>query len=202
VTDPRDPWRSLDARALDDAPFFCEENVWRQLQSPSLPVPVDERFAVFISNRARKVAMWSQRAAAADPVVWDYHVVCLCHGAAGAVVVDVDCTAGVVLPLASWAAVSFRPWAPTEVAPRFRVVHAPDFLRTFSSDRSHMLDAQGQPLKPPPPWPAPSPSSSSSSSSSSLPAPMNLMRFVDLDDDDIGGFVCDLDELLRFGDPT
>lgn len=35
----------------------------------------------------------------------------------------------------------------------FRVVPAPTYLATFSSDRSHMLQ-DGHYMKPPPPWPA------------------------------------------------
>lgn len=131
--------------------------------------------------------MWAQRAAAVDPVVWDYHVVVVANDARGAVVVDVDCTAGAVLSLADWAAASFRDFVPAAARPLFRVVDAPTFLRTFSSDRSHMLDDSGRPVKVPPSWPAP------------VNGPMNLMRFVDLDDD-IAGFVCDLDHLLHFGD--
>ena len=184
-----DDWARIDARRLAQTPFYCEENVWQTLQDPALPVAVDARAAVFITNAARQVAMWSQRAAVVDPVVWDYHVVVLARGARGGVVVDVDCTAGVVLPVVAWAQASFRDFVPAAARPRFRVVDAPTFLRTFSSDRSHMTDARGRPTKAPPPWPAPQNGA------------MNLHRFIDLDDD-IAGVVCELDDLFRLGAPT
>ncbi|MDP2341683.1 MAG: hypothetical protein Q8O67_12060 [Deltaproteobacteria bacterium] len=176
-------WSSLDVDALPYAAFFCEENVWQLAHNPHLPVPIAARHAVFISNERRTVAMWSQRAAVVDPVLWDYHVVLLADG----VVVDVDCTAGAVLPVHEWVAASFRAEVPAEARPRFRVVDAATFLQVFSSDRSHMVDDGGRSVKPAPSWPAPW-----------QPARgMNLMRFVDLDDD-VAGFVCDLPGLLAF----
>ncbi len=177
-------WSAVDVDALPYAPFFCEENVWRQAHSVLLPVAAALRHVVFVTNRARAVAMWNQRAAVVDPVLWDYHVVLLAEG----VVVDVDCRAGALLSLPGWAAASFRDGVPTEARPRFRVVAAAEFLERFSSDRSHMRDARGVSSKPEPPWDPPW-----------QPARgMNLMRFVDLDDD-VAGFVCDLPGLLAFG---
>jgi hypothetical protein len=174
-------WSSLDVDALPYAAFFCEENVWQIARSALVPVPVSSRHVVFISNAQRAVAMWSQRAAVVDPVLWDYHVVLLADG----VVVDVDCTAGKVLPVRDWVVASFREGIPDQAKPRFRVVDAAVFAALFSSDRSHMQGAG----KPEPPWPAPW-----------QPAlGMNLMRFVDLDDD-VAGFVCDLSGLLAFAE--
>lgn len=179
-------WRALDVDALPYAAFFCEENVWRLLDSPALPVPVAVRHAVFITNKSRSVAMWSQRAAVVDPVVWDYHVVLLADG----VVVDLDCTAGAVLRVAEWTAAAFRDGVNDVAAPRFRIVDAATFRARFSSDRSHMRDSTGQTLKPEPPWPAPW-----------QPAlGMTLLRFVDLDDD-VGGVIVDLPGLLAYAKP-
>lgn len=177
---------TLDVRTLAATPFYCEENVWQNLQR--LPVDPADLFAVFISNRARAVVMWSQRAAAVDPIVWDYHVVVVARGAP-AVVVDVDCTAGAILPLADWLEASFDARVPAEAQPRFRVIERAAFLRTFSSDRSHMRDAAGNPTQPPPPWRPPT-----------LPSqPMNLMRFVDVDDD-IAGVVVDAAGLIALAE--
>ena len=148
-----------------------------------MPVDFAKCHAVFITNHKRALSMWSQRAAIIDPVVWDYHVVLLGDG----VIVDVDCTAGVILPVAHWVEASLRSFVPADAQPWFRVVDGPSFLATFSSDRSHMRDDNGVMSKPEPPWPA-------------LYQPalgMNLMRFVDLDDD-IAGFVCDVAGLLSF----
>ncbi|MBM4062732.1 MAG: hypothetical protein FJ265_16790 [Planctomycetes bacterium] len=161
---------------------FCEENVWWLLQSPELPEP---RAAVFVSNRARTVATWGQRAAAGnDPIVWDYHVVVLLPGLG--VVVDLDDRERVGWPLREWLAHAFRRGVEPEFRPRFRVVDGEEFLASFSSDRSHMLDARGRPRAPFPPWPAPFDPERG----------MNLLRFVDLDDP-IAGVVVDAAGLLR-----
>lgn len=162
-------------------PFFCEENVWQLLRSTELPAP---RAAMFVSNAARTVAMWGQRAAVRDPIVWDYHVVVLLpeHG----FVVDLDDRVQPAFSVREWLAHAFRAEAAPEFQPRFRVVDGAEFLAVFSSDRSHMLDARGAPQRPFPPWPAPYDAARG----------MNLLRFVDVDDP-IAGMVVDAAGLLR-----
>jgi len=162
-------------------PFFCDANVWRLLTDGGLPEP---GAAVFLTNRERRVAMWGQRAAAVDPIVWDYHVVGLLPRAR--LVLDLDDRTAFARPLAAWLAHAFRPAAPPSPAPRFRVVPLAQLLATFSSDRSHMRDAAGVALQPFPPWPAP------------FRAELGhtLPRFLD-PDDRIAGVVTDRDGLLR-----
>lgn len=142
-------------------PYFCEENVWHLCQDASVGVPVAERSAVFISNRARAVAMRHQRAGAL--VMWDYHVVMIARGA----VWDLDTTLGMPVPLARYVDECF--FDAGELAPRFRVVDAPTFIETFASDRTHM-EGTGRPY---PAW-------------GPIGAGMNLMRFVDVDDPFVG----------------
>ena len=162
-------------------PFFCEENVWHLLQSDEgeLPRP---RAALFVTNERRTVAMWGQRAAARDPVVWDYHVVVLLpeHD----LVVDLDDRDTVARPVSEWLRHAFRT-APPHLQPRFRIVPAAELVASFSSDRSHMRDGEGRALQPFPPWPAPFTASRG----------MNLFRFLDLADD-IAGRVVGARDLL------
>jgi hypothetical protein len=162
-------------------PFFCEENALLLVRDASgLPGP---RAAVFITNERGVVPMWGQRAAEVDPILWDYHVVVLLP--ALGVIVDLDDRASVAWPVASWLTHAFRPLADPSLAPRFRIVDAPDLERTFSSDRRHMRDDGGKPLRPFPPWPAPF--------RADLGA--TLPRFLDVHDD-IAGVVVDADGLL------
>lgn len=167
-------------------PFFCEENVWHLLQAGPAELP-EPRAALFVTNEHRSVAMWGQRAAVHDPIVWDYHVVVLlpAHG----LVVDLDDRARPVWPVREWIPYAFRAIEP-RFAPRFRIVPAAAFLATFSSDRSHMLDAAGRPLQPLPPWPAPFVPSRGT----------NLQRFLDLADPFVGRIV-DVRELLTMSSP-
>jgi len=161
-------------------PYFCEENVWRLARAREAKGRPGV-FAVFITNRAHRVALWQQRAG--DPVAWDYHVVLI----DGATVVDLDTTleGAPSLPVETWLGGTFRPVA-AALAPRFRVVDSAALLRTFSSDRSHMRGPGGVPLQPFPEWPA-------------IRCPLGdhtLPRYLDLDDD-IAGEWLDLDALRK-----
>ena len=133
------------------APFYCEENVWHLCRDATLPA--GDRHAVFISSDARATPFFGQRAAAgSDPMVWDYHVVLLLEGAAGADVYDLDTTLGFPLSAGAYLDRTFRDLAlPPAYAPKFRVVAAADMTRVFSSDRSHMRGG-GAWQRPPPRW--------------------------------------------------
>lgn len=194
----------LDATWLVQQPyaaFFCEENVWQLCCNTALQ---PRAWALIITNTSRTVAMWNQRATTIDPIVWDYHVVTVVADAVTPaliidetivgeiVVLDQDCRAGTVLPLQRWLMASFRAGLYDDVRPRFRLVPAADFSTSFSSDRRHMLDHEGRPLKPLPPWPAPNAERGSS-----------LARILDLDDASVGndnhlqGEVLDIEGLAR-----
>ena len=168
-------WR----RAQRHRPFFCEENVWQLLHGGALPRPAA---ALFITNVDRTVAMWGQRAAAVDPLVWDYHVVALLptHG----LIVDLDDRVRPAWPVAEWLRHAFAESGEARFLPQFRIVPADEFLAVFSSDRSHMRDERGRPRQPFPDWPAPWQQGRG----------MNLPRFLDLDDP-IAGIVTDADGL-------
>jgi protein N-terminal glutamine amidohydrolase len=163
-------------------PFFCEENVWQLLHAQALPRPAA---AVFVANAGRAVAMWGQRAARRDPIVWDYHVVALLPGQR--IVVDLDDRERTARPVAEWLAHAFRSDAAPELQPRFRIVPADTFVAVFSSDRSHMRGGDGRWRQPLPSWPAPFQPDRG----------MNLMRFVDVADP-IGGVVTDAAGLLAY----
>ena len=143
--------------------------VWHRCRHPAVAgVP---RRVVFVSNAARACPLWAQRAAPApgEPVVWDYHVF-LVEAGAGGRVWDLDSVLGMPVPLADYLAATFRA-VPAEGAPRFRVVPAGEYVRRFSSDRSHMRTPDGGWLVPPPAWPAIGAAGETS----------NLMRFVDVE---------------------
>jgi hypothetical protein len=169
-------------------PFFCEENVWLLCRDAPW---VSRLWAVVVTSPSGAVAMWSQRAAAADPIVWDYHVVAVVEADDGGVfVVDSDCRDGPVLPLSAWLEASFRAGVRDDLLPRFRVMPAAVYVEALASDRSHMRDDAGAPIQPFPMWPPPHPD-----------RPPTLARLVDIDDD-IAGVVVDVDGLAgAFGVP-
>ncbi len=155
---PADSTLVLDSAWLAARPWashFCEENAWWVAAAPEL-LPL-RTTVVLITNHTRTVAMWQQRAATVDPIVWDYHVVVVLEpgeAGTGALVIDADCRAGAVLSIDDWLAASFPVEVSHDYAPQFRLIQGLHYLEHFVSDRSHMLDADGKPLQPFPSWPA------------------------------------------------
>ncbi|MBH24317.1 MAG: hypothetical protein CMH57_07695 [Myxococcales bacterium] len=172
-------------------PYYCEENAWHLCQHERLRGL--ERRVVFVSNALRCCPLWFQRASPdlTEPVLWDYHVLVIAREQATWQVWDLDTRLPCPLALPSYVEATFGPphVIPDEFHPRFRVVAPKPFIATFSSDRSHMLDEDGAWREPPPPWPP----------LFAEARGMNLMRFVDMEDDFIGE-VMDRGGLLeRFG---
>ncbi len=122
--------------------------------------------------------MWGQRAAEADPLFWDYHVVALLPQLG--IVVDLDDRDAVAWPVASWLEHAFGPLTVPALRPLFRVVDEESLRATFSTDRSHMLSPDGTAGRPLPPWSPPWQASLG----------MTLPRFL-APKDDIAGVVVD-----------
>lgn len=137
-------------------PFYCEENVWQL----ALELGPSGYLVALISNAARQVPVWAQRAAAApdQPVLWDYHVLLLRPGA-HAQVLDLDSTLAFPSPLDRYLETAFAGCAswPEPLRPRVRLLEATAYCARLWSDRSHMRDARGAWLQPPPPWSPPLP---------------------------------------------
>lgn len=136
-------------------PCFCEENIWWLSGDPRLHER--EAWVAFVSNPARCVELWCQRAGTGDEgrVFWDYHVI-LIERAADATweVWDLDSELGAPVPALTYLERSFPAAARSEpkLLPVFRLVAAHEYRAEFHSDRSHMV-AQGRWRAAPPPWP-------------------------------------------------
>jgi hypothetical protein len=139
-------------------PFYCEENIWHLCGDPRFATCPSK--VVIISNESRACTLWAQRAAplAGAPVTWDYHVILIAKRSLQWKVWDLDTTLDVPVELPSYLSVTFPPelraqTARERLAPRFRIIEAETYRRTFSSDRSHMHDTDGRWHQKPPPWP-------------------------------------------------
>ena len=135
------------------APYYCEENVWQLCQEEDFRR--FDRKVVLVSNQRRQCALWNQRAHIADgePVFWDYHVIMLFMND-GWQVYDLDTLLVTPTPIAQYLRSTFgHTPVPEEFRPLLRVIDADEFVTVFSSDRSHMLTADGHWLVPPPSWP-------------------------------------------------
>uniref|UniRef100_A0A8D0G8P4 Protein N-terminal glutamine amidohydrolase n=1 Tax=Sphenodon punctatus TaxID=8508 RepID=A0A8D0G8P4_SPHPU len=137
---------------------FCEENVWKLCEyiRSRNQYPLEEFYAVFISNDRRMIPLWKQRCGHGDdPVVWDYHVVLLHVSCGGqSFIYDLDTVLPFPCSFDTYAEEAFK--SDDVIYPEFRrkirVIQADLYLKTFASDRSHMRDASGNWRKPPPPY--------------------------------------------------
>ena len=144
-------------------PFYCEENIFRLCERRDAEgLACDDDAVVFATG----APVWRQTRG--DPVFWDYHVFLVSSDRC----FDLDTELGFPCDLREYLLASFRP-SEFDNAQVFRVVAADDFLRHFSSDRSHMLDPlTGGYLAPPPSWPCVCGDEKGNS-------PSNLLEFVD-----------------------
>ena len=141
---------------------YCEENIYKFIRKHC--EQFDEVYAVFITNPRQQCVIWCQKlsdAPAVTPVCWDYHVVAVARKSSEHYVFDFDTTLSFPCPLDLYAKECFKPSNP-EISQwwlqfaimtghYFRAVKGPDFLKTFSSDRSHMIDESSGNWKSDPP---------------------------------------------------
>ncbi|XP_038079174.1 protein N-terminal glutamine amidohydrolase-like isoform X2 [Patiria miniata] len=138
---------------------YCEENVWKlcEYAQEHHQDQLEHFLAVFISNSAKTIPIWHQKAGNGpdQPVVWDYHVICIhCPEVSDPQVYDLDSLLPFPCPLVQYLQSAIQSDASLKVQyhRKFRVVPAELFLKTFASDRSHMRTADGTWMKPPPPY--------------------------------------------------
>ncbi|CAJ0594218.1 unnamed protein product [Cylicocyclus nassatus] len=135
---------------------YCEENVYKMCER----VPINQHqnfFVAFISNSIRCVPLFAQKAAMVRPyVLWDYHVILLEEARNQENLVwDLDTLLEFPCGFDKYWEGTMQPkdWSiPSEYHRFFRVIPCAAFLESFSSDRSHMVAADGSWLAPPPSW--------------------------------------------------
>ncbi|KAL8162952.1 hypothetical protein V2J09_014441 [Rumex salicifolius] len=149
----------VDICQFDHTPFYCEENVYwlcKKLCS-SGKLEESDLFVIFISNDKKQVPLWHQKASRRTDgvVLWDYHVICIQKKKDGSphLVWDLDSNLPFPCQLDVYVAETIRPsFQLFSMYQRFfRVVHAPNYLCSFASDRRHMRDSAGNWIEYPPP---------------------------------------------------
>ncbi|DBA99233.1 TPA: hypothetical protein ACH3X3_011847 [Trebouxia sp. C0006] len=136
-------------------PCFCEENAYKLCEQ--LCKHCAGCHVAFISNLARQVPLWQQKASKRSDgfVLWDYHVVVLQEGEQDCLVWDLDTTLPFPCTLLAYADIALNTQLVlgTDFARLFRVVSGNDYLRGFASDRSHMRLSDGAWQAVPPTYP-------------------------------------------------
>lgn len=123
--------------------FFCEENIWH-LAHHLIRQGVNSQnlLVAFISNTKQQVAVFNQQPRLNLPVIWDYHVILLHNTGDYFLVYDFDSQADFPALANHYLDLSF-PYlkkVPAVYQAMFRLIPAADYLKHFSSDRSHMLE--------------------------------------------------------------
>ena len=182
--------QSIDRRACDYQPFYCEENVWRLLRRNELAG--QPAWAVIASSLAGRLLALRQKAGrrADGFVCWDYHVFAVIEEAGARLALDLDTDLPFPCPLANYVEDSFPPMRETPTQPRFRVITATDYVAQLATDRSHMRRPDGGYIMPPPPWTAPGGSRSNT-----------FLTWLDVSADGPGELY-DLDGMLAFARPS
>ena len=136
-------------------PFYCEENIWHLAQDPCFGG--QDALVALISGEGSHRRLWHQSQAESpdSPVFWDYHVILLIRDRHWWVW-DLDTTLGLPILADRYFPETFLgPGVDAENSDvTLRLIEADYYVQNFSSDRSHMRDANREWLAPPPGWPA------------------------------------------------
>jgi len=130
--------------------YYCEENIWKLCQLEFFE-DTAVQILFLLPSQANFIAVWQQQLAKAkQPVFWDYHVILL--DKSNAQIYDFDSLLPFPVDAKEYFSSSFAMDFPAYL-PQFKVFERKDFIERFSSDRSHMLDEQGNWMASPPVWP-------------------------------------------------
>jgi protein N-terminal glutamine amidohydrolase len=133
---------------------FCEENIWHLCQNPAL-----EHFSkkvLIVSNSSKYCPFRFQKSIEGHEIVWwNYHVILFASFEGQSFIYDFDSTLPVPLSGMDYIEKTFRRhenWEDIHLQ-HFKAINAEDYLNTFVSDRSHMIDSAGNWIVTPPTWP-------------------------------------------------
>ncbi|MEX2513195.1 MAG: hypothetical protein WD398_09835 [Cyclobacteriaceae bacterium] len=132
---------------------YCEENIWHLCQHPDLEA-LDKKVLI-ISNETKNCPFWQQKSTAdLGPVWWDYHVVLLALDSGIWSIYDFDSCLEFPISLVTYLHQTFLlEIFRQEHLPFFKCLPATTYINSFSSDRSHMKDTEGNWIFTPPSWP-------------------------------------------------
>ncbi|KAL8624670.1 hypothetical protein ACOMHN_038216 [Nucella lapillus] len=138
---------------------YCEENVWKLCEHMKNHHEAEVRncFVVFISNTDKRIPVWYQRSSKRPDrlIIWDYHVVVVYKDPERSWVYDFDTELPFPCRLDKYNALAIRDDCilKPEFRRSFRVVTGEEYLKTFASDRSHMVKEDGTWMADPPAYP-------------------------------------------------
>ncbi len=133
------------------SPFYCEEKFWYLYNNPDF---ADfEKLVVIISNVQKKCVFYSQKLSSQNnhiPIIWNYHVILLVKWTSW-LVYDFDTILPFPIITVEYTNKTSKNINSFMQQPKFRLISATDYIKEFSSDRSHMLQI-GKWIHQPPIW--------------------------------------------------
>ena len=145
---------TMSRRDFRYTPFYCEENIWHLAQEECFRGR--EAFVSIISGKGIYRRLWFQSQAEdhESPIYWDYHVVLLVYDG-GWRAWDLDTTLGLPVPAHIYFQKTFLNSGINleNCDVILRLIDSGNYVRSFSSDHSHMRSPTGDWLAPPPEWP-------------------------------------------------
>lgn len=121
---------------------YCEENIYHLVKSLRNVPDLGDIYAVFISNGTRSIPIWSQKTAQSDqPVIWDYHVICVAKSSNDWLVFDFDSTLSLPTLFKDYVTHALKPniKLQSQFTRSYRIISGPEYVKRFASDRSHMV---------------------------------------------------------------
>ena len=134
--------------------LFCEENIWHAVKSLESKLGLDKLDVLLFINSNRSILLMNQIPFGDSGIgCWDYHVVL--WDRYRQVILDFDSRCSWEVSGSDYFAATFPQQELVESHYRttVRKISGENYLRSFSSDRSHMLDAEGLPFAEFPTWP-------------------------------------------------
>lgn len=121
---------------------FCEENIWKLVESlytNQCANPID---VLFILNESDSIALFEQNKSIQNkPVIWDYHVILSASIDKDIVIFDFDSRCGFPVSISDYFKASF----PDNInllktyQPLIKSINARHYYKNFYSDRKHMI---------------------------------------------------------------
>lgn len=131
----------LDKSLFTYTPLFCEENVWKLIESLTSYENISPVDVLFIINHSNTVAIFNQNKSIGNqPVIWDYHVILSAQVYQNIFIFDFDSQSTFPVEINQYFTNTFPVNIDliTQFQPMLRKISAKYFIKHFFSDRSHM----------------------------------------------------------------
>jgi len=131
----------LDKKQLHYTSLFCEENIWKLIESSlssNILIPID---VIFILNEYSSIALFEQNKSISDQaVIWDYHVVLSAQIDNQLKILDFDSRCDFPCDINTYFNKTFVNYSTLEnrYKPLIKAISADYYYQNFTSNRQHM----------------------------------------------------------------